>query len=288
MRQPCFFVPKIPPCYVQLGRFGDIMIILPALYQHYQATGEKAVMLCCEEFASVLDGVSYVEPFPVSGIPWTNGVRRAMIAATKYYDVVVVPKWWDCHGMEPPPPPPNDPYVELDFQGRRLVVSPSEWDSYQYSQWKACGFSRQQLLDWPLVFDRRSAQREKDIAAHYLNPRKPNVLFNFTGTSNPMGMEPEVVRELQPLRDRINIVDIGRIRAHRIYDLLGLYDRSLCLITGDTSTLHLAAASKIPLIALLANGGAGSIVKGNEVFRLRYHEIEHRKHEIRTAVEKLL
>ncbi len=284
----CFFIPKLPPCYVHLGRFGDIMIILPSCLRHYQTTGVKPVVMCCEEFASILDGVSYVESFPVSGIPWTNGVRRAMIAATKYYDKVIVPKWWDCHGMEPPPPPPHEPHVELDWMGRRLIVSQSEWDSYQYSQWKSCGHTRQELLDWPLVFDRRDAQREAQLASHHLHPKKPNVLFNFTGTSNPMGYEPEIMRELQPLRDRINIVDLGRIRATRIYDMLGLYDRSLCVITGDTSTLHLAAASKVNLVAILANGGAGSIVKGNEILRIRYNDVPHRKHEVREAIQRLL
>jgi len=93
---------------------------------------------------------------------------------------------------------------------------------------------------------------------------------------------------LRPLIGRVNFVDIGRIKAHRIYDLLGLYDRALCVITGDTSTLHLASCSRVPLIALLADGGAGSIVKGNEVLRLRYHEVGSRRQEIRTAIEKLL
>jgi len=284
----CYFVPKLPPCYVQLGRFGDIMIILPALLRHFQQTGEKPVLMVCEEFSSILDGVSYVHPFPVWGIPWTTGVRRARIAADTYYDKVIVPKWWDCHGMYPPQHRPNEPIIELDWQGRRLIVAQSEWDSYQYSQWKACGLSRQELLDWPLVFDRRDTQRELQLVGHYLNPRKPNVLYNFTGTSNPMGMEPEVMVELRPLIGRVNFVDIGRIKAHRIYDLLGLYDRALCLITGDTSTLHLASCSRVPLIALLADGGAGSIVKGNEVLRLRYHEVGSRRQEIRTAIEKLL
>jgi hypothetical protein len=248
----------------------------------------KPVIVVCEEFASILDGVSYVEPFVVYGIPWTTGVRRAKAAATAYYDKVYVPKWWDCSGMEPPPPPQNEPYTELDIRGRKIIVSQSEWDSYQYSQWKACGFTRQQLLDWPLVFDQRDATRERQLVHHHLHPKLPNVLYNFTGISNPMGFEPEVVREMQKLRGKVNMVDVGRIRAHRIYDLLGIFDKALCLISGDTSTLHLASASKVPLIALLADGGAGSIVKGNEVLRLRYSQVRDNVHKMSETIAKLL
>ncbi len=287
-RGRCSLIPKLPTCYVQLGRFGDLMILLPGVYREFTRTGIKPVILTCEEFSSVLDGVSYVQPFPVTGVRWSNGVRKAMIAAEKYYDKVVVPKWWDCHGMDPPPPPLHEPFTELSFDGRRIIVSQSEWDSYQYSQWKACGWTRQEMLDWPLVFDRRSAEREQFLAKAYLNPRRPNVLYNFSGISNPMALEPEVIRELLTLGNRINLVDIGRIRAERIYDLLGLYDRATCLITGDTSTMHLASASSVPMIALIADGGAGSIVKGNAILRLRYSEVRQNVSSIRNAIQKLL
>jgi hypothetical protein len=264
------------------------MIILPALLQKYNRTGVKPVLLCCEEFASILDGVSYVEPFVVYGIPWTTGVRRALAAAREYYDDVYVPKWWDCAGMEPPPPPPHEPFTELDIRGRKIIVSQREWDSYQYSQWKACGFTRQELLDWPLVFDKRDPKREQLLASTTLRPNLPNVIYNFTGISNPMGFEPEVIRALAPLRGRVNFVDLGRVRATRIYDMLGLYDRSLCLISGDTATLHLASASKVPLIALLADGGAGSIVKGNEILRLRYSQVRENVNQIAEKIRQLL
>lgn len=288
-KKSCYLIPKLPPCYVQLGRFGDLMIILPGLLNRFQETGVKPVVMVCAEFSSILDGVSYVQAFPVSGIPWTNGVRRALIAAEKYYDEVIVPKWWDCHGMAPPTPPPNEPFVELDWQGRRLIVSQDEWDSYQYSQWKACGWTRQQMLDWPLVFDRRSEKRELDLCAAHLNPRKKNVLYNFSGISNPTsGFEPDIIRQLLPLRDRVNLIDLSRIRAIRIYDLLGMYDRSLCVLSGDTATMHLAGASKVPFIGLVADGGAGSIIKGNEILRLRYHEIRDNVSKISDVIVKLL
>ena len=157
-----------------------------------------------------------------------------------------------------------------------------------YSEWRAAGFTRQQLASLPLVFDRRNSDREAFLRSCFFNARKPTVLYNFSGISNPMPAEPEVLNALAPLRDRINLVNLRDITAHRIYDLLGLYDGSLCLITGDTATLHLAAASQVPLVALVANGGAGSIVKGNCVLKLRYKDVGAQVGSIRLAVEKLL
>jgi ADP-heptose:LPS heptosyltransferase len=68
----------------------------------------------------------------------------------------------------------------------------------------------------------------------------------------------------------VEIVNLAAIKAERLYDLLGLYDHAVGLVTSDTATLHLAAASKVPYIALLNNGGAGSIPKGNCILSIRY------------------
>jgi hypothetical protein len=278
-----------PACYVQLGRFGDIMILLPAMKQQFDTTGVRPVIMTCAHFASVLEGCSYVKAWPVHNADWVRSVSHARDHAMRYYEKVVVPKWWDCPGMGPPPPMPEEPYTVLRHQdGRQIVIPQQEWDSYMVSQWQACGWTRQQMLDWPLVFDRRSTARELHLAGVHVPLKEPLVLYNFSGISNPMGFEPEVVSALNPLRGRFRMLDLSKVRAARIFDLLGLYDRALCLISGDTATLHLAAASKVPLIALLADGGAGSIVKGNAVSKLRYHEVRARVGEIREAIERLL
>lgn len=289
-RSRCELIPEPepePPCYVQLGRFGDLMIILPGLLHRYQREGIKPVVMTCLEFAPLLEGCSYVQPFPVWDIPWNTGARRGVELARTYYREVVTPKWWDAH-LDPPPPRDHEPRIELDWQGRRLIVSQDEWNSYQYSQWKACGWGRQEILDWPLVFDRRSRERETWLAGVHLHPRKPNVLYNFTGISNAMPFEPEIMRAVAGLRQRVNFVDLGRIRASHLQDLLGLYDRAICVISGDTATLHLAAASQVPLIALQADGWAGSLIKGNEILRLRYHQVRGNVGRIAEAIEKLL
>ena len=79
-------------------------------------------------------------------------------------------------------------------------------------------------------------------------------------------------------------LDLAKIKAQRIYDLLGLYDNAAGMITTDTATLHLAAASNIPYVALINNGGAGSIPKGNCVLKVRYSQFQQRQKEIEIAV----
>ena len=39
-------------CYVQLGRFGDLMIMLPGWKHLYDTTGEKPNVIACAEFAT--------------------------------------------------------------------------------------------------------------------------------------------------------------------------------------------------------------------------------------------
>ena len=48
--------------YVQLGRAGDILNILPLLWDDYRKASEKPGLMVAAEFAPLLEGVSYVEP----------------------------------------------------------------------------------------------------------------------------------------------------------------------------------------------------------------------------------
>ena len=289
-RKPCYLLDnKEPVCFVHLGRFGDIMILLPACLHIYQTTGVKPVVAVAGEFASILEGVSYVTPWVIEGANWVTHSRPVYDEACKHYSDVRVPKWWDCAGMEPPPPINDEPFTELYHLGRRIIVRPEEWESYMFSQWKACGFNKSEMMQWPLVFDRRSAEREKQLCAYAMGPRRPAILYNMSGATSPVISAAEVINQLRPFqRFGVHLVDLANVKAHRVYDLLGLYDQALCLVTGDTATLHLASAHNIPTIALVNNGGAGSIVKCNAILKLRYAEISTRLYEIGHSVSQLI
>jgi hypothetical protein len=206
---------------------------------------------------------------------WWKGVKQARLAAQKAgFDPVVV-KWWDEPGAKPPFIPAGESTIMLTIHGQKMRVPASEWDSYQASQWRYAGFNMQQMMEWPLVFDRRSASREHSLRNKWFTNQRPKLLVNLsqTGTS-PF---PHVAQAKALLSSsRLDVVNLGSVRADRIFDLLGLYDHAEGLVTTDTATLHLAAASKIPYIALINNGGSGSIPRGNCIAAIRYAEFPKR------------
>lgn len=69
------------------------------------------------------------------------------------------------------------------------------------------------------------------------------------------------------------MLDLGKIRAHRIYDLLGFYDRAIGLITTDTATAHLAPASKVPTLWFTVPGWGKSVPRGNVALHVQYDQV---------------
>jgi len=53
--------------HVNTGRYGDIICFLPVLLNEYKETGVKARLVISKDYASILDGVSYVEPLVFDG-----------------------------------------------------------------------------------------------------------------------------------------------------------------------------------------------------------------------------
>lgn len=127
----------------------------------------------------------------------------------------------------------------------------------------------------PLVFDQRHLERERVFAEMHLSKTKPTLLVNFSGTTSPFDHGQKII-DLAKQYDW-QVLDIGNrtCKAQRIYDVLGLMDRARGLVTIDTATLHLAAASKVPTINLVrGDGQSGSIPKNNNVLTLTYQEAE--------------
>lgn len=255
---PCkLFQGFLPRCFIQLGRFGDLLAMLPMWKALHDLTNEKPAIIVSRNYASVLEGASYVTAIPLD-LHWIGGVEKAKKFATDMFGNRVVTQ---CHG--------------------------SEWSSnpnisYHQQMWDHAGF-----LDafgkLPLVLDQRNAARENILASHY--SKKPMILVKFNGVTSPFAAAPEVMRALAPMEKHFQFVDLGHIQATRIYDLLGLYDKAVGMITSDTVTLHLAPASKIPYVALIANGPAGSVPLGNCVLKIPYGQSLRRINEIVQQVD---
>jgi hypothetical protein len=135
-----------------------------------------------------------------------------------------------------------------------------------------CGFTLSEWIRLPLIFDRRDGAREQKLVDYMRGfEKRPIILYNFNAISAPYGYSGELMRAIRnSFGNTFKFIDVGSITAYRIYDLLGLYDNAVGLITVDTSTLHLAPASSIPYIAYTVDGWRTSVPKGNCVLNVKY------------------
>jgi len=273
----CWFTEvKDAPSFIQLGRTGDIILLCPAFLEIYKRTGLNPNVVVSEEYSDVLDGVSYVTPYPM-GVHWWGGMPMAKDFARKMWGRCVVPHWWS--DLECPIPPEYLGQFTLQCHGHSHGVNIDLWPNFMTSMYSRAGFTRDEMMQLPLVFDQRSSVREAELVARTWPAalrKKPMVLFNFTGISSPFGYLPELWPIMAPFNQHFMFVDLGKIKAHRIYDLLGLYDVAAGLITCDTATAHLAHASKVPTVWYTANGWGGSFPRGNVALHIKYDDTRQR------------
>lgn len=226
-----------PSVFVMLGRFGDIMNILPMLKAEADA-GRRPTLVVSQEFASILDGVSYCDR-----IVWEGAYDRLPDALRwlRREKGITAPVVAQVHRN------PRD-------AGR---LTPS----YQTEIWRLAGRLEEFATRGPLDFDRRDTGREIRLLDQnaYGNGR-PLILVGLTSVSSPLSNQREIETSIATtFSETCKIVRLDQIRAERIYDLLALFDIAACLLCADTSFGHLARASKVPLVALANSGWRGSV-----------------------------
>lgn len=232
---------------VQLGRYGDILNILPLAYEAMLADRRLSIMVA-NEFSGLLDGCSYVDEIVFTGD--YSRVDKAAQSAAQYGRPVVIPQVYG-RGID----------------HRRIS------ESFIRDQWEKVGKGHRWEQN-QLVIDRRDFAREAELAAKF-DWSRPVVLVNVAGRSSPYKEGDELVRQLVQKLPEFNVVDISALRAHRFFDLLGLYDRAAALVTIDTGTLHLAQASSIPVIALTsALPWYNSLRRPNHLLTRTYLEVD--------------
>lgn len=238
---------KGPKSFLQMGRFGDIILLLPAFHEWSKRTGFNTQVITSEEHASVFEGVSYVDAIPLN-FHWFHELNKAR-------------RWAE---IEFPG------CITTQLHGANWCATPDDEPSYSWTMWKRTGLLPE-YHKLPLIFDKRDPAREKALLDRVNRARKPMLLVNWSGHTSPFACVPEVMEALNVFRGHFITVNLGELRAHRIYDLLGLIDNAIGLITIDTSTLHLAAASPKPYIAFVRDDNqSGSIPKGNCSLKIGY------------------
>lgn len=254
-------------CLVCLGRNGDVINALPIAYEDSRIHG-PVDWIISEEFAGLLDGVSYVRPVIFKGQYWD--LQGCVQEFSHRYDELRIVQAWSA----------NWPSVSLG-------------DSFVRSAWAQIG-----RRDWPgqLVFDRRSPEREERLwqtmwKSNAGEPDHGPILVAVDGTSSPFAHRADL---LNSLRERFGVNNVWLIDpiAERIYDFLGIFWRAACLVTIDSAFLHLSwATPRMPVIALIADGPTswhGTATRPNQAFRARYGEYPAKKEALLNAVAQTL
>lgn len=222
------------PVFLELGRFGDVLNVLPIL-RDVASAGTKPVLVIARQFATLLDGVSYVTP-AVYGGHYSEVAQARDRAEAKLGAPVRVLQVWG-----------------RDWPHTRTT------DHFNTDSWELAGY----LDRWAdptvrLVFDRRDKARESALVRRCIRPRVPNIVVNLRGVSAPWPSAAEFRSWLTTeFRGRAHFVHVDDVRAARLYDVLGLFERAAGIVTVDTSTLHLAGAVGTPVIAMLPPAARG-------------------------------
>ena len=214
------------------GRFGDICHSLPAVYEYAKRTGTRPRFTSSEEFASILDGCSYIEAY-AAPCRWEKIQDIVQYARSLF---------------------PNDEFVVMACYGHDYNPGYENWsflrDSWRLSQCPTPPESQ------PLVFDKRDPVREQELCnIHLRGVSRKFILLCTAGRSSPFQNSQMLLADIQASRPDCDVVDISQARAHRVYDMLALMEKAEALVTIDTMHLHLAAAvPNLPVFALICNG----------------------------------
>jgi len=233
---------------VQLGRFGDILSLLPLLYENCR-NGRRQRLMLAKQFEGLLDGVSYVDKIVFDG---------------------------DCSRIDQAEPlarrADRNAKVAQVF-GRGLNVKRTG-NNFQRDGWTKLGGDRR-WEQCELIIDRRDVKRELELACRF-DWSLPVVLVNASGISSPFPGRETLCEDLQVrLAGEFNVADISSLKATRIYDVLGLLDRAHCLVSTDSAYLHLAPASSV-LVAALVNDTQwlASARRANHIYHKKYSQYD--------------
>jgi hypothetical protein len=243
--------------YLQLGRAGDILNVLPLCKSDFDRTGVRPVLIVAAAYRSLLEGVTYVEPVVFPGEFENMSEAWALaeeLAAAKDLAIVCTQIYGDATAGQ------TTAFSFLRQSWDRVPGAPP-WGSL------------------PLVFDRRDPTREAGVinALRRNGRARPYIVTALAGTSSPFEHGPALLRYLRAKLGReFEIVDVSGFAAARFYDLLGLLEGAHAIVAIDSGVLHLAhAAPAVPVVAFITrdpNAWHGSAWRPQHVARFFYDE----------------
>jgi glycosyltransferase involved in cell wall biosynthesis len=255
--------PKKDVCIVQLGRYGDLANILP-ICKHIAEQYATPYLMVSREFASILDGVSYVKP-EIVDLDYSR-LQAALGLANKKFQLV----------------------IRAQIYGRHWEQNHTT-ESYSIEMWKDSGFIHKFYdKSFKLIFDKRSATRENALYEKLKSDRPLLLVQTTAAVSSPFPFGVKLLAMIREQCQQFNIVDLASLKCERIYDTIGLMDRAAGLVTCDSAMAHISAASKVKTLAITNPvPWAGSSLRCNCVFKKNYTEVELNPSEIISAINAL-
>lgn len=252
-------------CVVCLSRLGDVVNAIPIAHAAFKRTGEKVKWVVSLHFVGPLLGCSFVEPIKVQYAQDNITLGMQTAKETGATEILLA----QCFGKH--------------WKGDHS-------HAFNRQAWINCnmGDCFDRIKEYPLVFDRRDAEREQRLCERVLTGDKPIMLISLScGKSSPFAAHYAFTYAIRRRwQDRFQIIDLCETRASRVYDLLALMERAAILITSDSLPIHLATAVQSLPVIFLANDQAflASDTRCRVVLRLRYAEWHSRIAEVHAAI----
>lgn len=265
-------------CVVQLGRYGDLLNILPVvkyIHDHYR----KPTVMVARQFQELFDAVPYAHRYVFEGD--FSEVERAVELARVKFELVVCTQVWGrtwrvdrTWGQGKGGKGDGETGRQSEWEGRQSA-------SYNQESWRMAGFgNRWTDPELKLVLE---------VPGTITLQTRPTICVCLSsGHSSPFKEWPGVQEHLQrQYGGAYDIVDLAEMRCDRVYDLLKWIRNARLLITSDTATLHLAAACATPVVALVNDDAwLASEPRCRCVLRLPYRDALGRIEEIDRAIDR--
>jgi hypothetical protein len=255
------------PGVMQLGRFGDILNILPLLH-FLNSAGQRQTLIVAKEFSSIQRHVTYAD------VELYHGAFEDYLGASAY-----------CARK-------FNPLMKASVYGNGFTFT-RETPHFCQEAYHRCHHGYGRMFEQGHFNQIVLENISPDLAHHYCKTTtKPILLINFAARSSPFPNAHqwhEIIKS--DLANDFEIIDIGAIRAPSFCDLLSLYRKADLLITVDTGTLHLAGACDLPYIAFQNDLWAPwymGYTRGNCLLKIPYSQEGGARHQVIETARRVL
>ena len=236
--------------YIQLGKHGDILSLLPILHDEFVRTGKKPILVVSEPYKAIPERLDYIRCEVFKGD--VQDLKGAIKFAKKNWDDVVV---CQTHGRG------------FDFEHRH--------PSFQLDQWDRAGM----LHKWdslPLILPRPKKSPIEIPSGRF-------IIYADHSQSSPFLQKDDLADALKKEIASHKIIRMSEVMVKNPLDLLPLMDAADMIVSTDTMHLHLSKACSVPVGALVSDGISrwhGSAWSKGFEFHCRYSDYSRRKGEI--------